>query len=377
MRRIPPLLRRLSLLLRRLSLQVPAPPRLSRPALVVNAILVALLLVGVLLSYRTVAVADTATTGSGPARVGLVTRGPVTSTVSAGGTVQSGSMANVSFAAPGTVTEINVRIGDAVKKDQILAKIGSAPALEQLSAAQATLASAQQSLRRVRASTSDATTIAFAETQVTSAQNSLNAAQRAVGGTTLTAPMDGTVIAVNGTVGSWASGGTAGGGSAPSNGAAFIQIADLGKLQISASFPEVDAIKLRTGQVATVTWAALSGARAAGRVTTIAPAATSQNNVNSYAVTVGPESLPDGARIGQTVTVTVTVAQVDGVVRVPAAGVRDNGQQHSSEVLRPDGRRESRAVEIGLQGDEFAEIRAGLAPGEQVALNRGGTRGNG
>jgi macrolide-specific efflux system membrane fusion protein len=388
LRRIPPLLRRLSLVLRRLSLQVPAPRRTSPPALVINAILVTLLLAGVLLSYRTIAVADT---GVGTARTGLVTKGQVVSTVSASGTVQSSSTANVSFAAPGTVTDINVKVGDSVKKGQVLAKINASQAQEQLSGAQANLTSAQQTLSRVRASTSDATTIVLAQAQVTSAQNSVNAAQRAVNGATLTAPMDGTVIAVNGTVGNWsngetgsgtATGGPSGNGGASGNGGTsnstpFIQIVDLTKMQISASFPEADAIKLKTDQSVMVTWVALAKARVAGRLTAISPAATSQNNVNSYAVTVTLGWMPDGIRIGQTVTVAVTVAQVDDVVRAPATAVRDDGQLHLADVLRADGKRETRAVELGVQGDEFVEIRSGLNPGEQVALNLGGTRGRG
>jgi macrolide-specific efflux system membrane fusion protein len=109
----------------------------------------------------------------------------------------------------------------------------------------------------------------------------------------------------------------------------------------------------------------------------VSPAATSQNNVNAYAVVVSLEWLPDGTRIGQTVTVTVTVARLDDVVRVPTAAVRISGHLHTAEVLRTDGRRETRVVEVGVQGDQFVEIRSGLNPGEQVALIRGGTRGDG
>jgi macrolide-specific efflux system membrane fusion protein len=379
LRRIPPLPRRPPLLPRRLFRRRSAARGINRPALLVNTILIALLLIGLLLAYRTVAIADAAMTDSGG--TGLVSRGLVTASISAGGTVQSGSMANVSFASPGTVTELNVKLGDVVKKDQVLARVDPSQAQEQLSAAQATLVAAQQSLRRVRASTSDATTIAFAETQVTNAQNAVNAAQRTLAGTTLNAPMGGTVIAVNGTVGSWANATTTGSGPtavpAASGGGALIQIADVGKLQISASVPEVDAVRFKTDQAATVTWAALSHARAAGRVTAIAPAATSQNNVNSYAVTISLGWLPDGARIGQTVTVAVTVAQVDGAIRVPLAGVRDIGQRHTVEVIRADGKRETRDVEIGLRGDQFVEIKTGLALGEQVTLSRDRTRGDG
>ncbi|NJC67099.1 efflux RND transporter periplasmic adaptor subunit [Planosporangium flavigriseum] len=351
--------------------------RLRRPTLVVNAVLVALLLVGVMLSYRAVSAGYSAAANSGTAGIGLVTSGQVITTVSTIGTVQSAAMANLSFGAPGTVTEINVKTGDAVKKDQVLAKINSAKAQEQLSDAQASLSSAQQSLNRVR-STTDANTVALAQSQVTSAQNSLNAAQRAVSGTTLTAPIDGTVIAVNGTVGTWWSGATADGqtASASSISTPFIQIADLSQLQVSTSFAEVDAMKIKADRPAMVTWPAMAGAQAAGRVTAIAPAASSQNSVNSYPATISLGALPDGVRIGQTVNVTVTTAEVNDAVRVPVAAVRSQGERHTTEVVRPDGTRETRALDIGLKGDQFVEIRSGLTPGERVTLHRDESRGS-
>jgi macrolide-specific efflux system membrane fusion protein len=148
-------------------------------------------------------------------------------------------------------------------------------------------------------------------------------------------------------------------------------------MQVSASFAEADATKLKTDQVATVTWAALSGARATGRIATIAPTATTQNNVNSYAVTVSLDTLPTGIRIGQTVTVLVTVAQVDAAIRVPAAAVRGTGQRHTVEVVGADGKQAARAVEVGVLGDQFVEITSGLELGERVALNLQTTTGTG
>jgi membrane fusion protein, macrolide-specific efflux system len=409
---------------RRLPLRAPALRHVRRPALVVNAILVVLLLAGAFLSYRTVAVSQTATTASGATRAVAVSKGQVTSSVSASGTVQSASTANANFVTAGTVTEIDVKVGDAVKKGQVLAKVSSTASQEQLNAARANLTSAQQSLTRAQsAATTDAATIAAAEAQVTSAQNSVNSAQRALDGTTLTAPMDGTVVAVNGTVGGSSGGGSSGSGSAgsgssgsgssgsgssgtgssgggssgatgggnggngnsgsgssgsasgSSSGSGFIQLADLSQMQVSASFAEADATKLKAGQAATVTWAALAGARVTGKVATISPTATTQNNVNSYGVTVSLDTLPDGIRIGQTVTVVVTVAQVDNAVRVPAAAVRGTGQRHTVEVVTAGGAHETRAVQVGVQGDQFVEITSGLQPGEQVVLNLQTTTG--
>ncbi|MDT4989769.1 MAG: hypothetical protein QOI74_3863 [Micromonosporaceae bacterium] len=389
----------------RLTLPASALSRIRRPTLVINAILVVLLLTGAFLSYRTVAVADTTTTTSGPNRVVTVSQGRVTSSVSASGTVQSAATANANFVTAGTVTEIDVTVGDSVRAGQVLAKVNAAAAQDQLNAAQANLTSAQQSLARAQSATPvDAATVASAQAQVTSAQNSVNAAQRALDGTTLVAPAAGTVVAVTGTVGG-SSGGSAASGSGSSGGGGtggtgngstangagnggagtgaaasgssgsgsttgFVQLADLTRMQVSANFAEADATKLKVDQVANVTWAALSGARVTGKVATIAPSATVVNNINSYPVTVSLDSMPAGIRIGQTVSVLVTAAEsAQDAIRVPAAAVRGTGQVHTVNVVGADNKQQLRRVEVGVQGDQFVEITSGLAVGDRVALN--------
>ncbi len=136
---------------------------------------------------------------------------------------------------------------------------------------------------------------------------------------------------------------------------------------MSASFAEADATKLKNGQVAKVTWAALPNTSAPAKVDTIAPTATTSNNVNSYAVVVSLDQIPAGVRIGQTVTVTVTVAEVDNVVRVPAAAVRTTGSRHVVTVVAASGN-ETRAVQVGVEGDSFTEITSGLAVGDRVLI---------
>jgi macrolide-specific efflux system membrane fusion protein len=380
---------------------------LRRPALVVNVVLGVLVLAGAFLAYRTVAVADTTSTAStAGGRFVPVTQGPVTSSVTASGTVQSAATANANFLTSGTVTEIDAHVGDAVKAGQVLAKVGATASQEQLDTARANLSAARSSLTRANAASPvDAATVAAAQAQVTQAQNSVNAAQRALDGTVLTAPMDGTVTAVNGIVGGSSSGGSSGAGSSGGGGSSsnagnggggtggaggassaasssgsgtgFVQLADLTKMQVSAYFAEADATKLKTGQAATVGWSALSGARATGKVATIAPTATTQNNVNSYLVTISLDTLPDGIRIGQTTTVGVVVAaSADDAVRVPVAAVQSFGNRHTVNVVGPDGKTtQPRQVEVGVQGDQFVEITSGLDPGERVALNTSTTNG--
>jgi multidrug efflux pump subunit AcrA (membrane-fusion protein) len=348
-------------------------------------------------AYQTVTVADSSSTASTSGqRTVAVSSGTVVATVSATGSVQSANTANADFTTAGTVTEVDVKVGDTVSKGQVLAKVDPTAAQDSLNTARANLNSAQQALSRAQAATpADAATIAQAQAQVAADQSTVDSAQRAVDGTVLKAPMAGTITAVNGSVGassSSSSGGSAsggGGGSGPSGGGSgtaatssssssssgFIQLADLTQLQIGSYFAEADATRLKLGQTATVAWSALTGARVTGKLASISPTATVQNNVNSYQVLVSLDSLPDGIRLGQTTSVSVTVGEADGVLRLPTAAVRSAGGRFLV-TLASGG---TVPVQVGLQGDTYDEITSGLTEGQLVVVPRQttGTTGTG
>lgn len=162
-------------------------------------------------------------------------------------------------------------------------------------------------------------------------------AQHDLANTTLRAPADGTVTALNGAVGEYvapstgtsalapgtdasipgASGSTSSGSSGssgPSSGSAapsrpggsqFIVLSDIDQLQVIALFNEADAAAIHPGQDVDVTFDAVPDLTARGTVASVAPGATSVSGVISYYVTV---NLTDGdARLksGQTANVTV------------------------------------------------------------------------
>jgi macrolide-specific efflux system membrane fusion protein len=366
-------------------------PRLSIPALsrstLVNSGLAVLAVAGGVWAYFLVTDNPNAAAAAGTVgtRTVAVTQGEVSSTVSATGSIQSANTASADFITSGTVTSISVHVGDAVKKGQVLAQVDPTDSQDQLNTANANLNAADASLTRANTG-GDPATIASAQAQVTDAQATLDADQRALAGTTLTAPMAGTVTAINGSVGgssgggsgssgSGGSGGGGGGGGSGGNsssnsssaGSGFIQLADLTQMEVSADFAEADATKLKTGQTATVTWAALTGATATGTVATIAPTATTSNNVNSYAVTVNLTTLPTGIRIGQTVTVLVTTADAQNAIRVPNAAVRTVGSRHTVTVLN-GAAPQLVSVEVGVVGDTFTQITSGLAVGQEVVI---------
>jgi macrolide-specific efflux system membrane fusion protein len=351
---------------------------LRRPTVLINAALALVAVGGALWAVQTVRGPATAEAGTGSPqqRVIPVTQGDVTASVSASGNVQSASTATANFVTSGTVTQIAVKVGDVVTKGQVLAKVDTTLVQAQLDTARANRTAAGANYTRVRNAGGDAASLASASASVSSADAAVVSAQAAVDGTALTAPIAGTVTAVNGAIGSSSGGSSSGSGSNSGNGAnatgttgttGFITLADLNSLQVSANFAEADATRLKVGQEATITWSALSGTRATGTVATVAPTATTQNNVNSYAVVVSIATPPAAVRLGQSTSVQVTVASASNAIRVSTLALRGTGTQRTVEVM-VDGVVETRTVEIGVEGNQFAEVKSGLAVGDQVVV---------
>lgn len=370
---------------------------LRRPSLLVNAVLAAVAVGAGVGAYASLPGTPDSRAAAGTTRTVPVQRGTVTATVSASGSVRSASTASATFATAGTVTAIDVAVGDHVDKGQTLATVDDTAVRRRLATARANLSAARDALDRAGSSGIDTSN---ARAAVTQAEADVADAQAAVDGTVLKAPMAGTVVAVNGTLGgtSGGSGGTttggAGGGSgagggagsggssggvtgAASSGSGFVELADLTRLEVAASVAETDATRLRTGQTATVTWNALPGTRATGTLTAIDPNATTTNNVVTYGVTFSLDAVPDGVRPGQTVSVSTVVGQAQDVVLVRSAALTSAGNRHLVTVL-VNGSPQVRQVEIGLQGDDTTEIRSGLTVGDQVVVRLStGTTGSG
>jgi membrane fusion protein, macrolide-specific efflux system len=373
--------------------RMPARLSLRRPSVAVNVALGVVLVAGAFWAYETVKGPATGTAASAASRTVPVQQGTVTQSVSADGTVESASTANASFVTGGTVTAINVHVGDKVKKGQVLAKVDPAAANRTLAAAEADLDAANDSLTRAQDAGSDTST---AENAVAEAKLSVDDAQAAVDGTVLKAPMAGTVTAVNGTLGSSSSGtgsssssgSSAGGGqgtggqastggstsssSSSSSSSGFIDIADLTRMQVTAPFAEADATKLKEKQVATVTWNALSGTSQSGKVVAIDPSATTSNNVVTYGVTLSLDKVPVGAKVGQTVSVSVVTGTVQDALFVNSAAITTAGNRHSVTVLT-NGQQENRQVEIGLVGDQTTQITSGVQAGEELVVTTAST----
>ncbi|HWS31355.1 MAG TPA: efflux RND transporter periplasmic adaptor subunit [Actinoplanes sp.] len=333
---------------------------LRRPSTAVNSLL-ALLIAGAGFWGWHLLRDTPETTGASASgtRTVTVSQGTVTRTVTADGSVASAATATATFTTAGTVAEIRATVGLKVAAGALLARVDATEAKRDLALAKANRTAARDSLTRAEKAGigTDNATNAVAEAEI-----AVDEAEAAVAGTRLLAPMAGTVVAVNGTLGgsSTVSGQNGTGG--------FVDLVDLTKLQITAAFPEDGATELKVGQTATIVWNALSNATTIGRVTAIDPTATSTNNVVTYGVTISLPTPPAGAKPGQTVTVAVVTGTVPDAVMVNSAALSSTGNRRSVTVLTAAGRQEVRPVQVGLTGDDTAQITSGLTAGERVVI---------
>lgn len=130
-----------------------------------------------------------------------VTRGSMSQTVSAEGTVAAADTEDLSFTAAGTVTAVEVEAGDTVAAGDVLATIDSSELEADVATAEAQVAEAEAQLADDQDAGASDTQIAADESSLAAAQEQLTSAQEALEGASLVATIDGTVSAVDLTVG--------------------------------------------------------------------------------------------------------------------------------------------------------------------------------
>jgi HlyD family secretion protein len=197
-----------------------------------------------------------------------------------------------------------------------------------------------------------------AQQQVTSAQLALANAQDALAGTKITAPIAGKVLSVAGAV-----------GSAVRGGGTFLTLADVAGMEVSASFPEADAVRLTLGLGATVTLADRPGVNLAAKVTQVDPVGTTNGPMVTYGAVLSFDKALVGALVGQSANIRVTVQSVSNALRVPSTAVHGITGATGTVRCRTAAGEQSRQVAIGVRGDQYTEITSGLVAGDQVVVN--------
>jgi RND family efflux transporter MFP subunit len=242
--------------------------------------------------------------------------------------------------------------------------------------AQQQLTNAQLSLQSLQNSDAQKTAppqssdVEGAQASVEQAQAQVDTAQQTLDATSLTAPADGTIGAINASVGQTvsASTGSNSANSASSSSSGFITLTNLTELQMVANIDEADASKVAVGAPATVTLNAIAGKQFAAHVIAVADSATVSSNVVQYQVTFSLDNTDPAVKPGMTANVSVTTGKADGVLNVSSAAVRTAGGTSYVMVTQPDGSQKRIDVVVGLKGDSTTEISGPVKSGDVVTL---------
>jgi HlyD family secretion protein len=218
------------------------------------------------------------------------------------------------------------------------------------------------------ASTTTSAQIAVARSQVQIDEVNLTSAQAAVNATTLKAPSGGVVEAVNVTNGQQISTGGTGGASSGTSGSAThaIVIITPGVFEVTGSVSDALVNEIAVGQSAQVVAAGSSGA-VAGKVTSVAEAATVTSGVATFPVTVVLSGANPALRPGMSASVSVIINQVVGVTTVPTSAVHTTGAG-STVTLFVNGKPVPTPVTVGASDATLTQILSGVKVGDQVVI---------
>ena len=286
-------------------------------------------------------------------RTEIVDKGTVSETVTATGTISAVTTVQVGSQVSGIIQSLYADYNSPVKKGQLLATLDPTPFQLQVQQRQADLQQAQVQMRNAEVQfnrsarllaeklipeadydTAKANFDAM-KAQVDQAQAALKGSQTNLGYARIYSPIDGVVVARQYDIGQT----VAASFQAPT---LFTIAEDLTKMQVQADVDQSDISRVATGQTARFTVDAYPEQTFVGTISQIRLNATQNQNVITYPVIIDVPN-PDGKlKPKMTADVTVEVAKVADVLRVPNAALR----------FKP--------IEVGRAGDNDPAARTAL-----------------
>lgn len=203
--------------------------------------------------------------------------------------------------------------------------------------------------------------VKMAEAQLQADQITLDTQKQQLAYTTVTAPMDGVVSALNvqkGTI-------VASGMSGFSGGTTIMTLSDLSRVFVIATVDESDIGGVRVGQQARITVASFAGQEFAGQVMRIATKGVNSSNVVTFEVKIEVlDQRKNLLRPEMTGNAKVIQEERSNALLVPSSAIQH--EDGRAFVTTPDG--QQKTVELGLQGSESVEVLSGLAEGDRVRV---------
>jgi len=266
-------------------------------------------------------------------RTEAVSRGNVTMTVNATGTLSAVVTVQVGSQVSGIISKLYADFNSQVKQGQLLAELDPTPFQQtvdqrraDVTKAQVDVANTQVTYNRqkrlsdaglIAASDLDAAKAAFdgARAGLAQTQAALKQAQTNLGYTKIFSPIDGQVVARAYDIGQT----VAASFSAPT---LFTIAKDLTKMQVQADVDQSDIGQIKPGEPARFTVDAYPEQEFRGQISQVRLNATVTQNVITYPVMIEVPNPEGKLRPSMTANVTIEVATVRDVLRVPNAALR-------------------------------------------------------
>ena len=340
-----------------------------------------------------------------------VTRGNVEKTVIASGSVESVNEVDVGAQASGKITKLYVKLGQEIKKGEMIADIDSTTQINTLNTKKAALVSYQAQLKAKKTAydvalssynrlsklyTQKATSLdslntakstldnakaemEAIEANIKQAEIEVNTAETNVGYTKITAPMDGTVVSVPVSEGQTVN--------ANQTTPTIVTIADLSKMKIKPEISEGDITKVKAGQEVSFTILSDNQTVYHSVIDSVDPANTTTSDSSSTSSSTSSSSSsttsaiyyyanvlidnPDRTlRIGMTTENNIKIANAKDVLLVSNMAIQKRDGKNFVNVLNDKNQPEQREVETGVQNDFHTEIKSGVNEGEKVIVSQ-------
>ncbi len=332
-----------------------------------------------------------------------VGRADIEQTVLASGVLQANSLVSVGAEVSGRIDAVNVKLGQDVKKGDVIAEIDSLNQENAVKAAQAALTAIEAQKRAQEATLvqakaalarntslsagnlvsktdldsaqaavdSSLAQIDQLDAQIAQAQLSVESAQLNLSRTKIMAPNDGTVVAVLVEAGQTVN--------ANQTTPTIVKIADLDTMVIKAEISEADVVRVAAGQRVYFTILGEPDKQIDATLREIEPAPTSISSDSTTTDTAiyynGLFDVPNPdhkLRISMTAQVTIVLDEVENALVLSSGLVTRRGPDGNAMVLvyNPDTEQtEPRRVEVGLNNNVMAEIKSGLNEGDEVVAS--------
>ena len=341
--------------------------------------------------------------------------GDIIQKVQASGEVGALQFVSVGAQVSGQIKKLHVKLGQKVKKGDLLAEIDSVSQVNQLNIDKARLESYTAQLeskkvelrnaqskynRELKLRKKDATSeesyedaltaleavkaeIIELESQIRQTNIAISTDELNLSYTQITSPLDGTVVSVPVDEGQTVN--------ANQTTPTIVQIADLNQMELSIEISEGDICSVKPGQLVEYTILSLPDTVFTTTLTSIDPGLTtltdgeyesgsssgvssSSSSSTSTAIYFYGKAIVDNSngplRIGMTTENEITVAEARDAVLVPLMAVSAGRKGKSVFVLNAEGKPEKRAVETGITDGVNIQITSGLEPGESVIMGR-------